>query len=421
GITDPNTGNFDPTTVATAGTYQPIYSFTDANGCMVMASPSIAVVAIPLVTIQDTALVCFVDDAVSLEEVSGVSANVNGGNYSWTLNGNNLTGDTFNPANDLPGPGVYPVTFIYERSPCSVPGSAFIEVIDNPVLSLTPQDNVCISVGSLTLIANLEGGLWSGPGIDPATGTINLSAAGGGDRTYTYTFQPGGSCEQVESQTITIEDPGSAISVTPTQPSVCERADVMTQLTGASPAGGNWSGPGLTDPVGGTVDLTLLVPGDVYEYTYSIESATTPGCAAAAMTTLAYNERPNPNYTLDGSPCINESFGLSANQSGGGFGYQWNFGDGNTSTLPAPTHTYTSGGTFTQMLTITSPEGCTADTSSTVYVTTPPAPSFALDSTLGCAPFVLNLIDGTTGDDFTTSWLVLDDTLTGGNQNYILD
>lgn len=421
GITDPVTGNFDPTVVTGPGTYQPVYSYTDANGCMVTASPAIEVFAIPTVIIQDTALVCFVDAVVSLTEITGASADVSSGNYSWTINGNTLSGETFNPSTDLPGPGVYPITFLYDRAPCTVPGDAFIEVIENPVLSLTPQENVCISQGTLALAANLDGGNWSGPGINPSTGIIDLMAAGGGNRIYTYTFQPGGTCEQVESQTITIEDPGSSISVPSSQPPVCEQIDLTTQLTGASPSGGSWSGQGLVDVNSGVVDLTQLTPGQTYDFVYSIESATTPGCNAAATTTLTFNARPNPNFMLDGSPCIDEAFSLSAAQSASGFSFQWAFGDGNSSNAANPSHTYTSGGTFTQTLTVTSPQGCQADTSATVYVTTPPAPAFTLDSTLGCAPFALDLEDNTTGDDFSTSWLVNGDTLPGGNQEYILD
>lgn len=421
GITDPVSGNFDPSTVSGAGTFQPVYSYTDANGCMVTASPMIEVFAIPTVSIQDTTLVCLVDAPVALPEITGVSADVNGGTYRWTLNGNALAGDTFDPSADLPGPGVYPITFLFDRAPCTVPGNAFIEVIENPVLALTPQDNVCISEGTLALTANLDGGSWSGPGINSVTGIIDLTAAGGGDRTYTYTFQPGGSCEQVESQTVTIEDPGSSISVPNNQPPVCEAVDFVTQLTGASPSGGTWSGPGIINSNTGEIDLTQLAAGQVYDYVYSIESATTPGCNAAATTRLAYNERPSPNFTLDGAPCINETFGLSATQNGSGFSFQWNFGDGNSSNAANPTHTYTAGGNFTQTLVVTSPEGCPADTSAMVYVTTPPAPAFTLDSTLGCAPFVLDLVDNTTGDDFSTNWLVNGDTLAGGNQTYTLD
>lgn len=421
GITDPVIGTFDPDS-AGVGTANPVYTFNDEDGCVITASPDVEVFDVPEVSGTDTALACLVNEAVELADITGVGSNVTGGTYRWTVNGTELPGSAFNPQDDLPGAGIYPVSFVYESGPCSVPGELFLRIIDNPQLVLTPQNNVCISQGELLLEANLSSGSWTGESIDPATGVIDLVAAGGGTFTYTYAFQPGGSCAQTEQQSITIEDPGATIMAGNDQ-AHCEDSELIATLTGGSPMGGSWLGDGVTDAVAGTVDLTQLVPGQTYEYVYGIESTTTPGCSAEARKNLVYNPAPNPNFTLDGSPCINESFGLSALQTGGDFNYAWTFGDGVTSSSPSPTHIYTTGGTFTQTLRVTSvPEGCPADTTTTVYVTTPPAPSFTLDSTLGCAAFVLNLNDESTGDDFTSYWLVDVDTFPGGGiQNVILD
>jgi len=381
----------------------------------------VEVFVVPEVSGVDTAIACLVDEAVDLADITAIASNVAGGSYVWTVDGTELSGGSFNPQSDLGGPGVYAVSYVYRNGPCEVPGELALEIIDNPQLVLDPQDNVCISQNTLTLGANLNGGMWSGPNVDPATGAIDLTATGGGNFTYTYTFQPGGSCEQTDQQTITIEDPGATIAVGPDQPA-CEGRDLTLTLSGGSPGGGTWTGDGVTNGAAGTVDLTQLIPGQTYTYTYGIESETTPGCSAEATKEVVYNPEPDPNFTLDGAPCIDESFGLTATQTGS-FTYAWDFGDGTLSSEQNPTHTYTTGGTFTQTLTVTStPAGCPADTTTTVYVTTPPAPSFTLDSTLGCAPFALTLNDESSGDDFTSFWTVAGDTLPGGGtQDVILD
>ncbi|MEL7163686.1 MAG: PKD domain-containing protein, partial [Bacteroidota bacterium] len=122
------------------------------------------------------------------------------------------------------------------------------------------------------------------------------------------------------------------------------------------------------------------------------------------------------------APCIDEEFGLSADQAGSGFRYAWDFGDGTTSTQSAPRHTYANGGEFTQTLRVTSPAGCVADTSTTIFVTTPPMPLFTLDSLEGCAPYVLNVADQSVGNDFTTTWRINGETFPGGQPlNYVLD
>lgn len=419
GIIDQDAGTFEPDS-AGVGTANPVYTFEDTDGCILTATPDVEVFAVPEVSSTDTALACLVNEAVELTVITGVGSNVIGGTYRWTVNGTELPGSTVNPVSDLPGPGVYPVTFIYENGPCTVPGGLFLEIIDNPQLALTPQDNVCISAGTLTLGANLSGGEWTGREIDPLTGEINLNDAGGGTFIYTYSFQPGGSCEQTAEQTLTIEDPGATIDAG-LNDQACEDNELSVTLNGAEPGGGYWTGAGVTDSLAGTVDLTALVAGDTYEYTYNIESPTTPGCNASDTRLLVYDPAPDPNFSRDGSPCIDQTFSQAALQMGD-VTYLWDLGDGTESDQRVINHTYTSGGTFTQTLTVTSREGCPADTTATVYVTTPPAPQFGLDSTLGCAPFVLTLNDQSSGDDFTSFWTVDADTFPGGGtQDVILD
>jgi len=62
------------------------------------------------------------------------------------------------------------------------------------------------------------------------------------------------------------------------------------------------------------------------------------------------------------------------NKSTDGQSYNWDFGDGETSTDKNPQHIFTSGGTFTVQLTATNTEG-TNKTSKTVNISTPAAPS----------------------------------------------
>jgi PKD repeat protein len=419
GITDTNTGTFDPDSSG-SGTFLPNYTYEDANGCVITVSAEVMVIPLPTVTITDTAIACLVNEDIELTGITAADPMPNDGDFVWTLNGVELPGSTFNPQSDLPGPGVYELTFTYESGPCLIPGITQLRVIENPVLVLNPQDNVCISEGTLQLSANLGGGMWSGPGIDPATGIINLMTAGGGNRTYTYVFQPGGSCEQSTSQSLTIEDPGSTIAAGGPQ-QACENNDLSLTLNGGSPAGGMWSGPGVTDPAVGTVDLTGLTPGQDYEYTYSIESVTTPGCNAAAMKTVSYFPQPSVTFSVDGAPCINEEFCLSI-PAAAGSSVAWGFGDGASGNGADVCHTYTAGGTYDLTLRVTSNRGCFADTTVSIYVTTPPVPSFALDSSMGCAPFVLDLEDESTGDQLTSTWIVNNDTFPGGqNLNYTID
>ncbi len=82
-------------------------------------------------------------------------------------------------------------------------------------------------------------------------------------------------------------------------------------------------------------------------------------------------------FTATTPVCLGQAV-IFNNTSAGATSYLWSFGDGTTSALSDPSHTYGSAGTYTVWLTATSGLGCGFDvTSSTVTIN--PMPSPALD------------------------------------------
>lgn len=67
--------------------------------------------------------------------------------------------------------------------------------------------------------------------------------------------------------------------------------------------------------------------------------------------------------------------------------YQWDFGDGGTSTQQNPSHTYTNQGTYAVTLTITTSTGCTETLTvpNAVRVGTVPTPDFSVNPSVSCA------------------------------------
>jgi len=59
---------------------------------------------------------------------------------------------------------------------------------------------------------------------------------------------------------------------------------------------------------------------------------------------------------------------LSTSQTGSITNYSWDFGDGDTSSLPSPLHTYISAGNFSVTLKVTNSYGCTKTFSKTKYI-----------------------------------------------------
>ena len=87
-------------------------------------------------------------------------------------------------------------------------------------------------------------------------------------------------------------------------------------------------------------------------------------------------------------------------------GWHWDFGDGNTSTLQNPTHTYTTSGIYTVALTIN--RGADNNTlTKNNYIVVNEASSitaaFTADGTSGSKPFIVNFTDESTGSP--TGWL----------------
>ncbi|MFN6039523.1 MAG: DUF2341 domain-containing protein, partial [Bacteroidota bacterium] len=104
---------------------------------------------------------------------------------------------------------------------------------------------------------------------------------------------------------------------------------------------------------------------------YRVLTQFTPCNTAYSDTaTVIVNPLPNTGFTLV-ETCTGSPSGFTNNTTiatGGIAGYNWNFGDGSTSTVANPLKTYSAAGSYTITLTATSNDGCVNSTSQTVNV-----------------------------------------------------
>lgn len=135
--------------------------------------------------------------------------------------------------------------------------------------------------------------------------------------------------------------------------------DITTVGKGCTPIGWSWDfGDGNTS--------TLQNPNHTYTAngTYSVCLTVTANCNGTICTeTICYNVLVNgcnpcpcglgPNFSFNTNNCTAtfNSFVLT-NGCTQITGYSWDFGDGNTSTSPNPSHTYSASGTYTVCLTV---------------------------------------------------------------------
>ena len=117
---------------------------------------------------------------------------------------------------------------------------------------------------------------------------------------------------------------------------------------------------------------------------------TNVGCTSdTAVSTVTINPLPTANFTNAGPYCLNSVITFtdaSVANAGSLNNWQWNFGDGNTSSSTNPTHIYTSTGPFTVTLVVTTTKGCVSTVFSKIITVQPlPVPSFT--SAVVCLPY----------------------------------
>ncbi len=107
------------------------------------------------------------------------------------------------------------------------------------------------------------------------------------------------------------------------------------------------------------------------------------------------------NFCLGDTTVFHDSTTLSV---GTITGYHWDFGDGDTSNLQSPTHTYLTANSYTVTLTASASSGCSASMIQTINITPRPIASCVLPN--GCSNTVLSFTDSSTIPAGTiSSWL----------------
>jgi len=221
------------------------------------------------------------------------------------------------------------------------------------------------STGSAT--ATVSGGtgaytyLWSN-----GNATSAISAAAG---TYTVTVTDVNGCSSVQTATI-----GAGAAITSSASGVDATCNFPNGTATVSASGGSgtfsylWSN-GSTSPT-----VSGLAAGN-----YSV--TVTDGSGCTSVNTVTVNNAPNTiaaSFTPDatsGTAPVSITF---TNNSTGAATYTWSFGDGNSSSVTTPGHTYTASGTYTVTLIATSAAGCLDTAISVITVNAEPCVDFSI-------------------------------------------
>jgi len=275
---DPVTGEVD-LEASIPGTYTVNYLVTNGS-CSVTSTTTISINSLPGASISYPGNP-FCASGTALATVSGQT----GGVFS------SAAGLSIQPATgeiDLSTsvPGTYTVTYTYSNGTCS--NASVTTVTINPLptasISYTGSPYCATGLASVTQTGQVGGSYSTSPAgcsLDPISGTIDLSSSTPGTYTVFYNFS-NGICSSFTSTTITIQAI-PVVSLDPVGP-VCEGSGPVT-LT-ASPAGGNFSGPGVTG--------NLFDPGTAGAGTHQVSYSFSNGsCSTVATIFVIVNPSPS--------------------------------------------------------------------------------------------------------------------------------
>lgn len=277
-----------------------------------------------------------------------------GGVYS----GPGVTNDSlFNPL--LAGPGNH--TIIYTLPGCSSSDTAVLTVLAAPTATFSGlAASYCLNASAVSLSGNPAGGQFTGPGV---TGnSFNPAAAGVGTHVIRYRLTNSLGCEGVDSMTVQVNALPS-VSLQPI-PAVC-LTQSLVRLTGGTPAGGTWSGPGVSNDT----LYTAIAGAGTHTISYTSPAASGSGCTNTASINLQITQPPVITFSPVADVCANGNNVLlnQASIPGGNYtGPGVNFGVFNPASAGVGNHTIQFTG---------STGGCAVNGSFTITVIAPDTPA----------------------------------------------
>lgn len=146
-------------------------------------------------------------------------------------------------------------------------------------------------------------------------------------------------------------------------------------------------------------------------YTVTLTATNAYGCTETHTQTITIPNSPTANFTVQNA-CPNQpvqfTFVPDANNTPIQT-FAWDFGDGNTSTDPNTTHTYTNAGTYNISLTVSVAGGCsdTYQTQITIFPPITPQATASKDTICEGETTQLN-VTGFSGNNFTYKWAPTD-------------
>jgi gliding motility-associated-like protein len=334
----PNVSSGNTANNLSAGSYE--VTITDGNGCSLVVTEQLQSSNSPSITVD------LVTDVECHGENTGeIQTTITGGVPPYQVQWSNGAGTT--GIQNLQA-GVYIIT-VTDQDGCVAVEQVTISEPDPLTIQLSGDQLICI--GETAMInSQVSGGVppyiyqWSTGQVTPDV-TVNPVSSG----SYILAITDSNGCEQIsEPFNISLHPPLTLAINTPD--TVCAGTEVLVSL---QPGGGDgnytisWS-----NGMSGLNNVILPTSSMMIHFIVS------DGCATPDLTDsvhITVIDPPSVIFDLDiDSGC--QPLPVTFNIPGGpmpGYIYEWNFGDGEVSGTPEPTHVYSAHGLFTPTLIVT--------------------------------------------------------------------
>ncbi len=331
------------------------------------------------------------DSACLNKPVNFVNASTPAATAAFWNFGDGTTSNQLNPAKAFTAPGVYQVTLYNTYPNCSDSVTKSITVLASPQVNFTANNQYAckgpFTVNFQDISPNAVGWLWDfGDGNTSTQQNPSHTYLNNGQYTVTLRITTAFGCQNTIAKTsfIRIEKPIVNIANVPVGgcvPFTFSPVASVTSLDGVASYFWDFGHLGNTS----TSSNPTYTYTDSGTFTMKLRITTTGGCTDSVVIPAAVRTGPPPfvDFKVDTTTAC--AFGNVAftDLSIPADAWNWDFGDGTTSTAKNPIHSYKDTGTFTVKLTASN-NGCAGSVSKTQFITVRP-PVAKFDYTVNCA------------------------------------
>ena len=341
-------GLFNPA-IAGPGNHILTYTIQDLSiGCSNSDTLTVSVNSIPLVNAGNDTTICNNASAIQLQ----------GSPAGGTWAGPGINGSRFVPSESNIGLNTLSYTFTNSTG-CSVVGYKKITVLKTLTVSAGNALTLCVNspIYDLNQDVSLQGGNWSGTGVNG--GYFNSGKAGTGVFNLVYAYLNQAGCISTSTRTVSVLGIPGRVIITGNS-SGCNGDIVQLFAQADSATNYVWYHQNEINPfaTGSQVNVTVTKTELIYCVGINALSCGLPKLNSNYITIKSLT----PTATLLSSQTSIPFGGLVHFTTGNNYNvqnFQWNFGDGAISTNQNPSHYYYSKGSFKVHVILTSPENCT--------------------------------------------------------------